>query len=279
MSLTPEEKTFLLNALRESASHVLRTYNLDLQTPQTFSPVEFAALCEELARSGAQHVVMLLDVLEREDSAAVLAAIESAGADAASTRARMEPGWQERALARAVKEGVIPPSAGHHETSSSAGEQPTTTAHLEEVREAMLKYTEPMLSDGTPMPSTDAETGPLATPDSGPNLSTAAGRWFAAAVHAAVARVGAAPAERFGARKVFIVAVYGQLCTSQATLIPWPEFCRRLLSANRMGLVELARADLVAGMPTEAVRASEVTDRTSAFHFIIDPTARDPEVK
>ena len=53
--------------------------------------------------------------------------------------------------------------------------------------------------------------------------------------------------ERFGARKVFLVAVHAALGGEGA--IELEAFKRRMVSAHRAGLLVLARADLVAAMP------------------------------
>lgn len=93
---------------------------------------------------------------------------------------------------------------------------------------------------------------------------------FAAAVHAAIRRIGHAETERFGARKVFISVVASACGYSPAA---W--FGRRLVEANRAGLLSLARADLVAAMPAHMVAASEIDSLGSRFHFVVDQGARD----
>jgi hypothetical protein len=103
---------------------------------------------------------------------------------------------------------------------------------------------------------------------------------FAAAVHEALPWVGAAPTERFGRRKVFVSALYAEMA-KQAPYVPYSvgsldAFKARLVDANREGLLSLARADLVAAMDPDAVAASEIRSLGSEFHFVIDPTAREP---
>jgi hypothetical protein len=94
---------------------------------------------------------------------------------------------------------------------------------------------------------------------------------FAAAVHRAVATVGHAPTERFGTRKVFLSAVWAALRpTDWLTAAMWP---RQLFNAHRLGLIRLARADLVAAMPAAAVAASQIRVNDCEYHFIIDPEA------
>lgn len=97
---------------------------------------------------------------------------------------------------------------------------------------------------------------------------------FAAAVHGAVARVGHSTALRFGVRKVFIAAVRDALAGSGMT-IAREDFAARLMDASRRGLLSLARADLVAAMPTASVAASEICDGRCEYHFVIDAGARE----
>jgi hypothetical protein len=51
------------------------------------------------------------------------------------------------------------------------------------------------------------------------------------------------------------------------------EFKRRLIEANRESVLQLARADLVGAMNHQEVMASEILDRGSEFHFVLDPQA------
>lgn len=101
---------------------------------------------------------------------------------------------------------------------------------------------------------------------------------FATAVLAAVRNVGSRSTERFGAKKVFISAVYvgftgGRSLTDVAAL---NAFKLRLIAAQSAGLLVLARADLVGAMPKAAVASSEVSDRCATYHFVLDASAREP---
>src|SRR5690348_10587989 len=87
---------------------------------------------------------------------------------------------------------------------------------------------------------------------------------FAAAVHRAIRTTGTSTTERYGARKVFISAIAAAMGVA---VDAW--FKRNLLDANRRGLLSLARADMVAAMPTDVVAASQIVDRGSTFHFVI----------
>jgi hypothetical protein len=78
---------------------------------------------------------------------------------------------------------------------------------------------------------------------------------------------------RFGSRKVFVSSIWQELAGSG---LGYSTFKDRLIAANRFGLLSLARADLVAAMPPEMVTASETAYPGATFHFVIDPTARDP---
>src|SRR5688572_19413931 len=85
---------------------------------------------------------------------------------------------------------------------------------------------------------------------------------FAAAVHLA-----AETAERFGDRKAFISSVYDRLAPwAQGTGLA--EFKARLVHCQMIGLVNLARADLVGAMDPRLVAASEIEDRGASFHFV-----------
>ena len=81
--------------------------------------------------------------------------------------------------------------------------------------------------------------------------------------------------QRFGDRKVFISGLHATLVASGCT-ISLDAFKLRLLSARAAGLIELARADLVAAMPAELVRDSSTIDLGAEYHFVVDRSARDP---
>lgn len=97
---------------------------------------------------------------------------------------------------------------------------------------------------------------------------------FAAAVNTAAGRIGNASHERFGATKVFISAVARELGVTGTAARD--SFAIRLLICRRLGLVSLARADLVGAMPRAAVAESEVVANGQEVHFVIDPAAREP---
>jgi hypothetical protein len=98
---------------------------------------------------------------------------------------------------------------------------------------------------------------------------------FATAVHTAIKSVGDGCRERFGQRKVFISAVYVRLVVAGARPGDLDSFKARLMLAATGGLVELARADLVAAMPFDAVAASEISVAGTTYHFVVDPAARE----
>lgn len=78
----------------------------------------------------------------------------------------------------------------------------------------------------------------------------------------------AATGTRFGDRKVFLSSIVD---LSDPTT-------RRVLSAmQRDGMIELARADLVAAMDPELVKASELKVRGATYHFLVtDPPRSNP---
>lgn len=73
---------------------------------------------------------------------------------------------------------------------------------------------------------------------------------------------------RFG-RKVFLAAIRRALQRSEYGTLPRDVIDRLLVDANRDGLLELARADLVAVMDPAEVRDSEVRSRMSTWHFVV----------
>jgi hypothetical protein len=78
----------------------------------------------------------------------------------------------------------------------------------------------------------------------------------------------AATSGRFGDEKVFISHVHRAMGDGSLSLEAFKE---RLVAAQRAGLVELSRADLVGAMPEGDVRASEIDSLGASFHFIRAP--------
>lgn len=118
------------------------------------------------------------------------------------------------------------------------------------------------------------ERGPGNT--NGPDLTTCSLAKFAAAVHRAIALIGNDERDRYGARKVFVSAIFRQLARAGHDVGSLDSFKARLVSANCAGLLSLARADLVGAMPRMTVAASEIAHLGSTFHFVVDASARDP---
>ena len=94
-----------------------------------------------------------------------------------------------------------------------------------------------------------------------------------AAVLATAARVPASG--RFGDRKVFVSAVWDALPEAVRDGLSIDSFKRQLFVTHRLGLLVLARADLVAAMPAASVAASQIGYDGVQFHFVLDPTVRD----
>ena len=75
---------------------------------------------------------------------------------------------------------------------------------------------------------------------------------------------------RFGDRKIFVSAVWGELrAQPRWAELALDDFKARLLAAHRAGEVTLARADLVAAMDPELVAASEIAADGASFHFVV----------
>lgn len=97
---------------------------------------------------------------------------------------------------------------------------------------------------------------------------------FAATVSDAATRVP--ESGRFGSRKVFVSAVWEALTAAERARQNLDGFKAQLFAAHRAQLLSLARADLVAAMPTALVEASEMEpDRGVTFHFVVDRQAPD----
>ena len=86
---------------------------------------------------------------------------------------------------------------------------------------------------------------------------------FARAVQAAAADP---KVKRWGDRKVYISAIWRAIGSRLGLRLP--DFKRRLVEANRMGLVRLARGDLVAAMDRRELASSETTHLNATFHFV-----------
>lgn len=92
---------------------------------------------------------------------------------------------------------------------------------------------------------------------------------FAVMVTDAAREVG--PDGRFGPHKVFISAIWRNLADDlHRRGMNIDDLKRRLVDANRAGLLSLARADLVGAMDPAEVKASEILDRGASFHFVVD---------
>lgn len=76
------------------------------------------------------------------------------------------------------------------------------------------------------------------------------------------------PAARFGENKVFISHVWRQMNHPTAHHVDLSRFKQRLLEANRDGLLQLSRADLVEAMDPVDVRESSTVYDNATFHFV-----------
>lgn len=83
---------------------------------------------------------------------------------------------------------------------------------------------------------------------------------------------------RFGPDKVFIIAVWDALqADPRFESMTLTQFKRALVDANRMRLLDLARADARGYMNEEQLDASEIQDKGATFHFVImKPSAAAP---
>jgi hypothetical protein len=78
------------------------------------------------------------------------------------------------------------------------------------------------------------------------------------------------PEDRFGGNKVFIAAVWRASQREPGfPRLDLPEFKSRLIEANREGLLNLSRADLVEVMDPARVTESETHNLNATFHFVL----------
>jgi len=77
---------------------------------------------------------------------------------------------------------------------------------------------------------------------------------------------------RFG-RKVFIAAIRRALRQTEFASLPREVVDRLLVDANREGLLELARVDLMMAMDPAEIRDSEINHTISTWHFVVAPRA------
>jgi hypothetical protein len=85
------------------------------------------------------------------------------------------------------------------------------------------------------------------------------------------------PRGRYGRSKVFVAALWRRLQqTRQFQGVTEDQFKKLLVTANRERSLSLARADLVGAMDPTEVRQSEISDMGAEFHFVLDPTAKEP---
>lgn len=84
-------------------------------------------------------------------------------------------------------------------------------------------------------------------------------------------------AGRFGARKVFIAALWDLVQAKRPRFATFAlaDFKAALVRLLRSRDLVLARADLVAAMDPAMVERSEIRDQGATFHFVVDPDAKD----
>lgn len=75
---------------------------------------------------------------------------------------------------------------------------------------------------------------------------------------------------RFGESKVFIGSIW-PIVSRQYPDLTRGQFDHALLTANRQGLLSLARLDIRGGANPDAIATSEISDGSYTVHFVIDP--------
>jgi hypothetical protein len=103
-----------------------------------------------------------------------------------------------------------------------------------------------------------------ATPSAKASITEAPPQKFASDV-LAVAR--AAKSGRWGEHKVFVSQIWDDL-RRRGEAGDFAAFKRRLVDANRRGLLRLSRADLVEAMDQKLVKHSEIESLGATFHFV-----------
>jgi hypothetical protein len=77
--------------------------------------------------------------------------------------------------------------------------------------------------------------------------------------------------------KVYISSLWRALSSSgHIGTIGLEQFKKMLVTANRDGVIDLARADVQAEMDQVLLRESEIRDHGATFHFVIDRSRRNP---
>lgn len=85
--------------------------------------------------------------------------------------------------------------------------------------------------------------------------------------------------KRFGEDLAYIASVWRQWLTRSLDDVSLPSFKTALVDANRAGLLELSRADLVMAMDPDLVRQSTTHQANATFHFVRIPDSDDPSSK
>lgn len=81
---------------------------------------------------------------------------------------------------------------------------------------------------------------------------------------------------RFGASKVFISELWRELKPYTHQDVSFDQFKHWLVDQNRLGTLLLARADLVGAMDPIKVRDSTTSSKGATYHFVLDPSAKEP---
>jgi hypothetical protein len=134
---------------------------------------------------------------------------------------------------------------------------------LRALREALVRGWLAGRMLGAPAPVTSEPPSAAAASGLAPGGDAA----FVDDVRAAAAAAGDG---RFGDRKVFVSAVWGELQRKPRWAgLTLDELKARLVAAHRAGQLALARADLVAAMDPALVAASEIVTDGARFHFVV----------
>lgn len=151
-----------------------------------------------------------------------------------------------------VAAGGSPEAVAKRIVSESAGDAVLTLA-----RQGLRRRVEPL----------EVQTGQIALPATSPRPAPEDN--LLSAVREVLPKIGSEG--RFGSEKVFVSALWHRIEPARRPgELSLDLFKRWLVTANRDGWLQLARADLVGAMDPKQVAESEIRDRGATFHFVLD---------
>lgn len=201
-----------------------------------------AILCAKLGLGDASSVAAVCDalVVEALEMPAGKLTLDAIRAHVLARRCGVAPGGSPGAVAKRIVS------------------QPANDAALALARQGLRARAEPLEPPGAPKPVLPVQPA-RSVPEDG-LLST---------VREMLPKIGSEG--RFGSEKVFVSALWHRIEPARSSAeLSLDVFKRWLVTANRDGWLQLARADLVGAMDPRQVAESEIRDRGATFHFVLD---------